>query len=83
MILIPNLEMPKMCNECPCMNDGACYAILEDCCRGVPFSYSLANHARQPYCPLIEIKPGFRIVHKAKPSLSEAELITKYYWLND
>ena len=65
MIIIPGFDMPRTCEECPCMNDGSCYAI-PDCMREDPYDYMVGFYGRQTYCPLIEVKPGIRIIRKKK-----------------
>ena len=62
MLIIPNMKMPKRCDECPCEYDGHCNAVQESPLYGKIIDYSIARETRQPWCPLIEKKPGIRIL---------------------
>ena len=62
MLIIPKLSMPKNCNECPCNEEGHCSAL---------WFYDKETHCiderdgrsgRLKDCPLIEKKPGIRIL---------------------
>lgn len=63
MILIPNRNMPETCDKCPCMYDGNCSAMTENE-EYYPYDYTVGFHGRQPYCPLIEAKPGITVNKK-------------------
>ena len=53
MIAIPNMEKPKECWECPCVNDSDCQAL--DFLKGDSRSYEVPFHGVRPDCPLIDI----------------------------
>ena len=53
MIAIPNMNKPKECWECPCINDSDCQAL--ELLAGDSRSYEVPFHGVRPNCPLIEI----------------------------
>lgn len=80
MIIIPGFDMPNTCGECPCQNDGSCYAI-PDCMRDDPYDYITGFNRRQPYCPLVEVKPGLRWIRK--PETMTIEEIKKKWKIHE
>lgn len=74
MIVIPKLRMPKNCEECPCVYDGYCSAMY--CLTGKTTSipgYYKPNNKRPDFCPLIEKKPGIRILKDKTKGEKEGE----------
>ena len=49
-IIIPGMEMPKNCWECPCFVSDGWFCNLDDECRDV-------YDGRPDWCPLIELPP--------------------------
>ena len=66
MIVIPILNMPKGCDLCPCNSESYCSAlfyITKDVV-SLPPEYAYSEEKRYPECPLIEKKPGIRILRE-------------------
>lgn len=53
MIAIPNMNKPKECWECPCINDSDCRAL--ELLEGDSRSYEVPFREVRPDCPLIDI----------------------------
>ena len=68
MIIIPDFDMPRRCYECPCFNDTAVYCDAKLTARmmGTPIQWDKAQGGRPEWCPLIEKKPGIRILRRHK-----------------
>ena len=66
MIVIPILNMPKGCGECPCNADSYCGVLfyLTGDCYSLPMEYAYSKNKRDFNCPLIEKKPGIRILRE-------------------
>jgi hypothetical protein len=66
MLIIPNMNMPTSCLICPCFSlyDGRAYCRAKENIRHEPFEMNpdFAHGGRQEWCPLIEKKPGVRIL---------------------
>ena len=63
MLIIPNMMMPKNCEECPCAYDGNCMALQDEEHIGKDLGdYSIYSKQRVSFCPLVEKKPGIRIL---------------------
>ena len=62
MIIIPKLNMPKRCDECPCEYDGYCMALQPEHNMGTDLDGQRPMSKRAEFCPLIEKKPGIRIL---------------------
>ncbi len=65
MLIIPKLNMPEKCDDCPCVYDGYCAAM--EIIMGRDEYYPIPNYYEKEYerpkfCPLIEKKPGIRIL---------------------
>jgi hypothetical protein len=64
MLIIPRQSMPEDCESCPCYYDGYCMALLVEPNKGTECDYNLVWGSRQPWCPLIEKKPGIRLLRE-------------------
>lgn len=62
MLIIPNMEMPKCCDDCPCLYDGYCMALQPSKNMGTGIDYDTMSKKRMDWCPLIEKKPGIRFL---------------------
>jgi len=61
MLVIPNQKMPKDCDHCPCTYDGDCMALQPSENMGTELEDGYLTR-RMNWCPLIEKKPGIRIL---------------------
>ena len=54
MLIIPYLDMPKKCEECPCYYDGWCSALclINKCDNSLPVESAYGNKI-YPGCPII------------------------------
>ena len=59
-VLIPNLDLPKSCFECPMYNDLEGYCVLYS--NGIPSRYNYNRYGRSevrpPWCELINVPLG-------------------------
>jgi len=79
MLIIPNLDLPKGCAECPCENESHCGALfyLTGYCHSIPYEYlhTGADKERWPLCPLIEKQPGLRILQNKEIKGDSSQII--------
>ena len=67
MLIIPNMNLPKNCEECPCDFDGDCMAVQNSEHIGKDLGdFSKYSKQRADFCPLIEKKPGIRILREKR-----------------
>lgn len=70
MLVIPNMKMPKGCEDCPVNYDGRCRAIPDpddsDDNFRLPIEYAYERNKIYPGCPIYEKKPGIRILREKR-----------------
>ena len=67
MLIIPKLSMPAGCELCPCNSESYCSALYflgKKEVYSLPAEYAYSEEKRHPDCPLIEKKPGIRILRE-------------------